>query len=170
MKTFLLILAITFSTSASAGECYAAYKESKKLEKMVEGVYWTSEADDFWHGFASYKPIKEITKKEIARVLNLKDTIYGQPAFISMESSKELYNFIRYEIEVFDEGGAYEDEADARKFKKLINYIAKKYGNKTRLVMYGSGDGHDYFGGHHMMIFIMDNGCVLGLKAETVWT
>lgn len=158
------------TSAAQAGKCMAAYKEAKKLEKMVEGVYWVSEGDDFWKAFASWQPLKKITKNEIARVLKLEDTLYGEPAHYSVESYKDLYEMLRYEIESYDEDGSYEDLESAKKLKKLISYISKNYGKRARLVMHGSGDGSDYFGGYHMIVLIQENGCVLGLKAETVWT
>ena len=167
--------ALLFTSAVQAGQCYEAQKQSKKLEAITEGVLFLSEGDSPWSAFSSLTPIAEITEKGIRKALNLKDTIYGEKAYFEMSKDHTaLYSFIRSEIESLedyaDEEGDEEYLAGAKKLKKLISDISKKYGKDVRLVLYGAGDGDGYFGGDHMIVIIMKNGCVFGLKADTVWT
>ena len=171
MRKIIILLVVLFTAHAKAGQCYNAYKLSQELEKMVEDVYYISEADDTWHGFASWTPIKEVSAAELKRVLNLKDKIEGEPAFFSLSKDHtSAYNFLRWQIESLESDDEYEDTKNAAKMKKLIQAISKKFGKNVRMIEYGQGDGNNFFVGDDMIILIMDDGCVLGLKALRVWT
>ncbi|MGB0453110.1 MAG: hypothetical protein ACPGJV_05295 [Bacteriovoracaceae bacterium] len=171
MKTFFLtaILMLLSINTSFAGQCYGAFKQAKELEKIVQDVYLVSEGDDTWEGFASWAPISEINEKEIRKALRLGETYEGQEAYFSMEGHAEVYDFLRNEIESYSPQ-YYDDELAQEKLKNLMEAISQKYGKKVRLIMFGEGDGNAVFIGDHMIIMIDEMGCVLGLKALTVWT
>ena len=175
MKHFMVALLplLFFVNAANAGQCYRAYKESQKLENMLEGVDYTSETDDIWHGFASWVPVEEITESEIRRVLRLGDTFQGvtveDGVHFTMRGSERALQFLDWEIESFGPEN-YDDPEPAEKLAKLREYIVEKYGDDIRLIKFGEGDGDSYFYGYHMIVMIDKQGCVLGVKAITVWT
>ena len=152
------------------GQCYQAYKLSQKLEKMLEGVDYVSESDSAWTGFASWEPVKKINAKEIKRVLKLRDKIDGEVAYYKLEESKNVYKFLRNQIEAYEDEWSYNDPVAAAKLKKVIHFISKKFGKNVRFAMHGEGNEWSSFVGDRIIIMIMDDGCVLGLKAYTVWT
>lgn len=164
----LIFLVLGFQ-SVQAGQCYQAFQASKKLEKIVQDVYFVSESDDTWTAFASWEPVKEISAEEIRRVLKLGEVPHWQETFFKMDGQSVAYKFIRDEIEAYNEENYNEPETQL-KLKNLIKTISKKYGKNVRLVLHGNGDGDAYFVGYHMIVIIDSNGCVLGLKAYTVWT
>ena len=174
MKSLILIFFLILSVNVFANVCEQASKDAKELESIVSGVYHTSESDDFWTGFASSEPLKKITPEEMKRVIDLipmdsRDDYYV--ANFRMENHKEAYKFMDYEIDSLVHYAMDDEEDDSpEKFHKLIDTIKEKYGENIRLIQYGDGDGDSHFVGDHMIIMIMENGCILGLKVFTVWT
>jgi len=86
-----------------------------------------------------------------------------------MEGQYQAYKFLRDEIASYDEDDTYQS-TEQRKLKRLIATISKAYKKNVRLVRFGNGDFDSFFVGYHMIVLIKDDGCVLGLRAHTVWT
>ena len=155
--------------SAQAGQCYRAYKQAKKIEKMVEGVDYTTETDDTWYGFASWAPVSGITEDKIRKALKLGDMFDGEESFFSMESAEKAYQFLDWEIEL-NNSENYDKPEQMAKLTSLKELLSREYGSNIRLIMFGNGDGDGYFVGHHMIVMLDKRGCVLGIRAMTVWT
>jgi hypothetical protein len=173
MKALLSVFICIIYSNAFAGACFEAYKEAKRLEKVVSGVYHTSETDDEWTGFASWEKVKDLTDSEIKRVLNLEnDPEFDEEELLfRVESYTEAYRFMRNELENLEFYAENKPNDDSpAKFKRLIHEISKKYGANIRLVLNGGGDGDSIFIGDHIIVVIMPNGCLFGLKVLTVWT
>ena len=171
MKLAIMVIMplLILVNSAQAGQCYRAYKQAKKIEKMVEGVDYTTETDDHWYGFASWAPVADITEDEIRKALKLGNTYDGEESFFSMESAEKAYEFLDWEIEL-NTPENYDKPEQMAKLKNLKELLSNKYGSNIRLIMFGNGDGDGYFVGPHMIIMIDKQGCVLGIRAMTVWT
>lgn len=171
MKLLSLLMFGSFMilNTAQAGQCYSAFKQAKELERVVSGVDFVSETDDSWKAFSSWVPVKKITEIEIRRVLKLGSKFNGEASYFEMDGQDELYTFLDNEIESYDVDG-YDDARSQRKLKRLKRIIKKNFGKNVRLIKFGEGNGDSFFSGDHMIILIDENGCVLGLKADTAWT
>ncbi len=171
MKLLICLFTLCFYSIANAGQCYQAFKKAKKLEAIVSGVEHTSETDSSWEGFASWVPIKNTTNEEIKRVLNLKKSDDIEEALYEVESSEKAYEFLKDEIETLEHYAqdGYGVDSPA-KLKRLLKIISNEFGDNIRLVMNGSGYDRSVFIGNHVIVLIMPNGCLAGLKVFTVWT
>jgi hypothetical protein len=169
MRATLLFILITFFINANANECKLAFEQAKELESLVNGIDFITETEDTWHGFASIESVKNLSELEIRRVLNLGAIYDNQESFFHMDDSNKAYEFIQSEIEHL--GPEYDREKESQdRFKKLLKTISAKYKGNIRLIQFGNGDLYSWFVGYHMIVLIDESGCILGLKALTVWT
>ena len=165
---FFSILLFLSSNQALAGVCYGAYLESQKLQELVKDVYLVTETDDNWTGFASWSKVTEINEEQIREVLRLGDVYDGEPSYFMMDGAEKAYEFLETQASYF--GPDIYDEPEAQKqLLALIEVLKEQYGDNIRYAEFGRGDDIVFIG-EQMILIVEDSGCVLGLKAFSVWT
>ena len=119
-------------------------------------------------GFVSWSKTRKLDQEKIRNLLRLGDTFHGEESFFQLSDAHGVYSFLEDQVENFSED-VWAEPASQEKLRSLIAYLKTNYGDKVRLIRFGQGNDW-VFWGYHMIVIQDENGCLFGIKRETVWT